>query len=169
MGPSTRFLSPICGLISERKNGGGGIFSPEKDHSRGGWGVRGGYGKRTYFWWFFFGTLPLVRSVERGIFWCPMGTLGTGQWILWALGGSRLSSSSKKKLPKQCCHPLLLLYCKQHKNTLYVQSCGPAGHGNVNTWLNLALGYTAKDSTLEQSTATQNDVNQSTVTQSTLT
>ena len=34
LGSSVKLVSPICGLISERKNGGQFLY-PEKDHTRG--------------------------------------------------------------------------------------------------------------------------------------
>ena len=45
MGPNVKFVSPICGLISERKNG-VNFHIRKKTIPGGGGEVRGGYGKR---------------------------------------------------------------------------------------------------------------------------
>ena len=56
MGPSVKFVSAIIDAIFNKKWG--LIFFTEKKTMRG--GVRGGYGKRPYFFPFF-GTLPLAK------------------------------------------------------------------------------------------------------------
>ena len=59
MGPSVKFVSPNKGLISKKKMG-VNFFRVKNDQTRG--GVRGGFGKRPYFFTFFFWTLPLWKS-----------------------------------------------------------------------------------------------------------
>ena len=68
MGPSVKFVSPNKGLIS--KKNGGQFFSRKNDQTRGGGSVRGGFGKRTYFFTFFFEPFPYevrVLPVTRSL------------------------------------------------------------------------------------------------------
>ena len=51
MGPSVKFVSPNKGLISKKKMG-VNFFRVKNDQTGG--GVRGGFGKRPYFFTFFF-------------------------------------------------------------------------------------------------------------------
>ena len=52
MGPSVKFVSPNKGLISKKKKLGVNFFRRKNDQTGG--GVRGGFGKRPYFFTFFF-------------------------------------------------------------------------------------------------------------------
>ena len=54
MGPNVKFVSPICGLISDRKDG-DKFLCPEKDHTGG---VKGGMVKDHKFSDFFSRPLP---------------------------------------------------------------------------------------------------------------
>ena len=59
MGPSVKFVSPNKGLISKKKLG-VNFFVGKMTKPGGGGGVRGGFGKRPYFFTFFFEPFPKI-------------------------------------------------------------------------------------------------------------